>query len=452
MDKKVLHPNFIAYQKMIIEHPNYKDMPDLLNNDGSIKWIVTKNSIIGKKREAWWRNKKKELIKKGVIFPNNDQLHPVCLHIHPTKKKIDSTTGIEWDCRYVYPTKRIIKKINKFFDKDYEVDNDLTIFKILDEIYAHKNFYLIDKIFPTVKYEKNLEDIKTFIETKFVNKFPRGLLSPGAMADPPDRLDGFHNHCLATRSTEDSGRHSSNLQKYGEDRRAYEFWADGDWKKSAWLMREFNKHGLSADHVGPISLGFSNRPSFNPMSARDNSAKGNRLTFKDFNQLIKEEKNGEKVVSWHSEPLWNKIKSKIKVQDNIDSKKLSKLMRENLHQNLIIFYELYSNGFQKFLETFLNPKYAFYNHEFIEFNKITGGYKAVSTKGSKTQYENNAQRYIKKSFEYLKKYKIIENRKLDNISEKQIKKYIEQFKIKPDKDSLLKILEENANFLIKKYY
>ena len=65
-------------------------------------------------------------------------------------------------------------------------------------------------------------------------------------------------------------------------------------------MREFNKHGLSADHVGPISLGFSNRPSFNPMSARDNSAKGNRLTFKDFNQLIKEEKNGEKVVSWHS--------------------------------------------------------------------------------------------------------------------------------------------------------
>ena len=134
MDKKVLHPNFIAYQKMIIEHPNYKDMPDLLNNDGSIKWIVTKNSIIGKKRESWWRNKKKELIKKGVIFPNNDQLHPVCLHIHPTKKKIDSTTGIEWDCRYVYPTKRIIKNIpekikatnlknfkNKLFENVYEI-------------------------------------------------------------------------------------------------------------------------------------------------------------------------------------------------------------------------------------------------------------------------------------------------------------------------------------------
>ena len=56
---KKLHINFIEYQKKIINHPNYKDMPDLYNNDGSIRWIVTKNSEIGKKREKWWRNKKK---------------------------------------------------------------------------------------------------------------------------------------------------------------------------------------------------------------------------------------------------------------------------------------------------------------------------------------------------------------------------------------------------------
>ena len=449
---KKLHINFIEYQKKIINHPNYKDMPDLYNNDGSIRWIVTKNSEIGKKREKWWRNKKKNLIKEGVIFPNNEQLHPVCLYLHPTKKKIDSTTGIEWDIRYVYPNKNTLKKINKFFDKSYQLDNELTIFKILDEIYDNKKFYLINKIFPGVNCKESLENIKEFINKEFVNKFQRGLLSPGAMANPPDRLDGFHNHCLGMRSTEDSGRSKSNLQKYGEDRRAYEYWTDGDWKLSAWLMKEFNKHGLSADHIGPISLGFSNRPSFNPMSARDNSAKGNRLTLADFNQLINDEKNGDKVVSWHIEPLWNKVKSKIKIQCNTDARKLSKLMRQNLHYNLIIFYELYSNGFKDFLESFLNPSYAFYNHKFKKFNKKTGEYEVLSKKGSITQYKNNAKRYVRKSFEYLKKYKKIENRKLDSISEKKIKDLIEQFKLQPNKDNLLKILDKNADYLIKKYY
>ena len=64
------------------------------------------------------------------------------------------------------------------------------------------------------------------------------------MSNCPDRLDGFHDHCLKCRPSSDKGRHQSNLQKYGEDRRAYEYWSDGNWKKASWLMKEFNKHNL----------------------------------------------------------------------------------------------------------------------------------------------------------------------------------------------------------------
>ena len=53
-------------------------------------------------------------------------------------------------------------------------------------------------------------------------------------------------------------------------------------------------------------------------------------------------------------PKGQKDETKIKIQSNKDAIKLSKLMRQNLHYNLIIFYELYSNGFKNFLESFFN--------------------------------------------------------------------------------------------------
>ena len=46
------------------------------------------------------------------------------------------------------------------------------------------------------------------------------------------------------------------LTRYGQDRRVYENWADGDWKMADRLMSLFRKNGISADHIGPISLGF----------------------------------------------------------------------------------------------------------------------------------------------------------------------------------------------------
>ena len=51
-------------------------------------------------------------------------------------------------------------------------------------------------------------------------------------------------------------------------------------------MKEFNKAGVSADHIGPISLGFCHSPFFAPMTKEENSAKNNRLRYQDVLKLI----------------------------------------------------------------------------------------------------------------------------------------------------------------------
>ena len=48
------------------------------------------------------------------------------------------------------------------------------------------------------------------------------------------------------------------------------------------LMSEFRKHNISADHIGPISLGFCHRPKFHPLSKSDNSAKNKGFFYPGF--------------------------------------------------------------------------------------------------------------------------------------------------------------------------
>ncbi len=239
----------------------------------------------------------------------------------------------------------------------------------------------------------------------------KGGLSPGAMSNAPDRLDGYHSYNLCCRSKFDKGRHKSNLSRYGEDRRAYENWSDGDWKAASWLMKEFQKNDISADHLGPISLGFRHRPSFRPLSRAANSARNNRMTLGDIQALIKEEKNQE-VISEHSKALWDLIKHNVKNEP--DALLASKLMRENMHYVLSIFSEVYQKGHKNFLiKNFLHPEYANYSIKFDGFDPKTGYYKEmIKVEGNKKQYKNNAKRYIRISFESLLEYSSKTNRHL----------------------------------------
>ena len=279
------------------------------------------------------------------------------------------------------------------------------------------------KIHPTG--EKPCQNCGKYMKLDYVYPNKLGTKSPGAMSNAPDRFDGYHTYNLCCRSKEDTGRHKENLQRYGEDRRVYEYWTDGDWKAASWLMQVFRKNKVSPDHVGPISLGFCHRPKFNSMTLSDNTAKNNRMTLKDVQSLIADELAGEQVVSWHSKFVWNLLKSKVRTTE--DAWLLSKLMRRNMHYVLRILYIIHNAGFDKFLEGFLNFDYANYSVTFEGFDPKTGTYsKIVKIKGTKKQYANNAARYIRKSLASLEKYNEKENRKLSDWNNEEIDIKIEK--------------------------
>lgn len=302
--------------------------------------------------------------------------------------------------------------------------------------------------------EKPCQVCGKVMKLDYVYKNKRGTLSPGAMSNAPDRFDGYHSYNQCCRSKEDTGRHKENLQRYGEDRRAYEFWVDGDWKAASWLMQEFRKNKVSPDHIGPISLGFSHRPRFNPMSASDNSAKNNRMTLDDVKFLLKDEEKGEMVVSWHSKFIWDKLKHKVKSSE--DSLKLSKLMRQNMHYVLRMLYVIHKEGHSDFLvKNFLHPEYAKFSISFENFNHKDGTFtKIIKIEGDKKQYTNNAERYVRKSLLSLEKYEDKKNRRVIDWEDKELDKRLEiivgllkqkkEEQAKEEMSAILKLLAEKA--------
>jgi Alw26I/Eco31I/Esp3I family type II restriction endonuclease len=229
------------------------------------------------------------------------------------------------------------------------------------------------------------------------------------MSNPPDRFDGFHSDGNCCRALSDKGRHTENMQRYGQDRRVYENWADGDWKQADRLMSKFRTLGFSADHIGPISLGFCHRPKFHALTKEENSAKNNRMSYADVQSLLEDEINGDQIVSWHSKYIWDKLKNKVKNDGHALS--LSKLMRTNLHWILTIFSVIDERQYRSFLMQFLNLDYSDTDYKFIGF-KSDGTYEKVikTVKNGKNQ-ANNKARYVRIAFESLEQYKSKENRR-----------------------------------------
>jgi len=437
--KREWHPNFIKYMEFIADHPNYKGMPDKLKRDGNIRWVVTKNSLIGKKREEWWKSKAKELgipIKgkwKSVTARKN---HPKELRGY----KPCQICGRELSIFYIYPNYYTLKKLNSIEELSSEFDEfdeigDI-INTIIDEL-GHEGIGIIKKIFdiPDSVVEEDY--------TKFIIQNRKTQLSPGVMSDSPDRFDGFHTYNKCCRSIQDTGRHKENLARYIEDRRAYETWAEGDWKAASWLMTKGEVgecarcHRIStvtADHIGPISLGFAHIPIFQPLCKSCNSAKNYRMSIEDIKKLVGYEREGIKIISWHSKYIWDLLKNEAK--DDEDAKIVSKYMRLNLHHIMEIFYIISANGFKDFLINFLNPQYAYYSIEFKNRDKKRFSYDdIVKKKGNKDQYKNNAARYIRIAFESLEKYhkKTKTNRRLKLVFDAEVEKNLRE---------LLKVLGE----------
>ncbi|RTQ44660.1 restriction endonuclease, partial [Hymenobacter gummosus] len=239
------------------------------------------------------------------------------------------------------------------------------------------------------------------------------------------------------RGEQDTGRHKANLATYTQDRRAYEHWSDGDFNQSNRLMGEYHKHAASylcpngcgntakmtADHIGPISLGFAHRPKFNALCNSCNSTKNNRMSLSDVQQLIQDEQAGEQVVSWHSKPIWDALKGL--VESNQDAVKLSRLMATNMQQVLPILAEVYEQTGSEYLTRYLRPEYAFQDHRFTGFHPLEPEKLVTITKplDSKNK-QKNAERYVRISFEELERFTSKTNRRVKSSTSDEVEREV----------------------------
>ena len=430
--KRNWHPDFVKYMEYIVNHENYKGIPEPRKEDDSIRWVVSGNSELGKKRAEWWDKKVSEM--------KLENRAEVARAIHPKELKglkPCQICGKKLSIFYVYPSKDTLRKIN-----DTSASNFQPYEESIDEIFDRIKTKNGNKVFEIFR---DVFEIPTSInesKEEFLNyifKNCKTILSPGVMSNPPDRFDGFHTYNACCRSKEDTGRHEDNLARYSQDRRAYENWAEGNWNLSNRLMGEFQRFSdklpcprcgkierMSADHIGPISLGFTHRPRFNPLCTTCNSQKNNRMNLDDVKTLIRDEKNGEKVISWHSKYVWNSLKNKIKSDD--DALKLSKVMRWHLNNVLSLLYLIYSKGHWKFLTKYLHPDYSFVDYKFEDFDPLNLDKLKIIKKPLKSKNKKkNAERYIRISFESLEDYKSKENRNVKAFKNKEMNVFLKNF-------------------------
>lgn len=362
-----LPPNevFERYEEEIVTDPAYAGMPDLYKADGGIQWEAPSNRGAGQfqfthdKRLAWWKKKAEEV---EISTSEDKWISKVAKLIHPTKQKPCKCCGRIMDIRYCYLSSILIKRIMKlpYVTDELEVDyctNILDLVVEFESLYGEERLNdlgccLKCKAVPSIPFFDSTEDFIEWLSDFYIPSEP-SLLSPGAMSNAPDRLDGFHTYNRCCRSTADKGRSKSNLASYSTDRRAFEYWVDGNWVEANMAMGLFRSdaevqqipcmnddgqtyHPLpcAADHIGPISLGFSHRPVFQPLCTPCNSAKNNRMYYSDVQKLIAAEQDEEDIASWYCAPVWNRLKNLVETPD--DAVKLSRVLRDNRHNAMML--------------------------------------------------------------------------------------------------------------------
>ena len=394
-----VHEAFIRYQEEIANSPAYAGMPDLRNEDDTIQWEAPSNRGSGihkdthDKRLQWWKEK---AISVGISPQENKWISKTAKLIHPTKLKPCKYCGRIMDIRYCYLSKNLISRVRKlsYVDSELQLTVTTSIFELIPamvDMYGERVYEDLPHILSCKEYkniptlDKSLVAWETWLEEEYIPAEPK-VLGPGAMANPPDRLDGFHSFNRCCRGRADKGRSKSNLASYSTDRRAFEYWSDGNWITANKLMGAINSdpnlmreyclhHGnggnhprpCAADHIGPISHGFSHRPSFQLLCSSCNSAKNNRLYYTDVVNLIAAEKAGETVVSWYAKKVWDLLKTRVTSPD--DALKLSRIMRDNRYNALYILADLMRRKQYLILFSLLKLEYAEYSYS-IEKIKV----------------------------------------------------------------------------------
>jgi Alw26I/Eco31I/Esp3I family type II restriction endonuclease len=441
------HPTFLEYVEFIVNHPSYAGMPDLYGDDG-VQWIAAPNRKSGKfqhshlRRMEWWRKTAEKLgIEQTGEWPSE-----VAKKIHPTKEKPCIKCGKVMDIRYAYPAHHVITRIQKleYVDDSFPLDRFEHISDLLTRMVERFGNRVFDDLPALLKANgvefprlpPALDAWLSWIDTVYIPSEPRGVLSPGVMSNCPDRLDGFHSFNRCCRETADPGRSKENLQSYTTDRRVFEYWVDGDWVAADHLMgkirsdrglkREACRGGhpgpCSADHIGPISLGFAHRAEFQFLCTACNSGKNNRMWLSDVTHLVAAEGRGEQVTSWYCKEVWDLCKGLVTSEEM--AKRLSKVLRDNRHTVMHMLGEVARAGHHTFLSTFLGLEYAAQEPTFEGLhaeNHITV-FDRISVKPRETKYavEQMARR-LRVAFSALREYVSKENRNALIITSDEIK-------------------------------
>lgn len=384
---------FLQYEEEIVNDPVYADMPDLRHDDGTIQWEAPSNRGSGvfqfshDKRYQWWINKASEV---GINTSEDKWISKVAKKIHPTKLHPCKVCGRIMDIRYCYLSANFMKRVKKlpFYDEQVDMDEITHITDFIasfTDTYGDKAYDALPELLkcsqvksiPTLPHD--LSSWTDWINSEYIPKEP-SMLGPGAMSNAPDRLDGFHTYDRCCRPTADKGRSKENLASYSTDRRAFENWSDGNWIQANKLMGYINSNSelkkqqcanhstgsfhprpCSADHIGPISLGFSHRPEFQLLCKPCNSAKNNRMYYSDVQHLISVEEGGSTVTTWYTAPIWQRCKQK--VYDKESALKLSRIMRDNRNIAMMLLADFVKHDEFLFLLTLLNLNYADYDYE-----------------------------------------------------------------------------------------
>jgi Alw26I/Eco31I/Esp3I family type II restriction endonuclease len=421
--EKTYSPEVMKYQEDIKVHPNY----DGLEYGGS--WVKAGNSEDGKKRQAWADKKITELgITGSGIYAK------LMYAIHPFKVKPCQTCGQKMSLDYVYPNKHFVKKLNgKFPTLEGQDLLNISIQDILEMIDAENQQKFIDLLRSTVKKEDTEKlDLYGLVQC-LIEESREGLikaLGPGAMSNFPDRFDGFHSYNRCCRAKEDTGRSAENLKSYTKDRRAYEAWSDGNHRAANQLMGDkiFSGTGLSADHLGPISLGFVHDPRFiKPMTSGENSSKRDRLILSDLVTMIEIEARENIIASsWFSDLIWQSIKNDIR-DGKITSDEILKNYQTILKKNKDLFFNIlgfilsHTNG-QEFLLLYLEQRYKFENNYLYDYvldtdtsSKTFGQIKSKTSRNLTARADGEEDRAKRIGLEAIEDYISKDNRKIKEV-------------------------------------
>lgn len=468
---------FLQYEEEIANHPAYAGMPDLRHSDGTIQWETPSNRGAGvfqfshDRRYQWWMKKAAET---GIRTEEDQWISKTSKAIHPTKLHPCKVCGRVMDIRYCYLSTNFMKRVQKlpFYDGSVEMEEVTHILDFVTSLidtYGDAAYDALPGLLKCAQVKEipdlphDLSSWTAWIQQSYIPNEP-SMLGPGAMSNAPDWLDGFHTFNRCCRSTADKGRSKENLASYSTDRRAFENWSDGNWITANKLMGFINSNPAmkkehcanegnggnhprpcSADHIGPISLGFCHRPEFQLLCKPCNSAKNNRMYYSDVLHLMEAEEAGETVATWYANSIWQKCRGR--VTDRESALRLSRVMRDNRNAAMMLLADFLDRKEFLFLLSLLNLEYADYDYDIIPGSeKINHQIVTVdfSRKASTLRYVHiQKTRKIRVAFSSLSEYAKKENRNGYTYTNADIEWLkIQAFQILSNVSSTMKTLNE----------